>query len=80
MSACVKKFCWKLNGQVFSAEVMLIDLDSCDMVLGVQWLSTLGTVRWDFKNLIMEFMLAGHLFKLRRIAQKKIKVVNSDGV
>ncbi|XP_074327832.1 uncharacterized protein LOC141665749 [Apium graveolens] len=74
----VKNFCWKLNGHEFSANVLLIDLGSCDMVLGVQWLSTLGTVRWDFKNLIMEFMLAGNLFKLRGISPKKLKVLKGD--
>lgn len=46
----VRDFCWKLNGHMFSTDVMLIDLGSCDMVFGVQWLSNLGTIRWDFKN------------------------------
>lgn len=74
----VKSFCWQLNGQIFATEVMLIDLGSCDMVLGVQWLSTLGTMRLEFKNLIMEFMHEGHLFKLRGVARKKLKVLKGD--
>lgn len=31
-----------MNNKSFVAEVMLIPLGGCDMVLGVQWLSTLG--------------------------------------
>lgn len=48
-------FVWKMGGIEFSTEVMLIPLGSCDMVLGIQWLSTLGTVNWNFKKLLMEF-------------------------
>lgn len=38
---CVE-FVWTMNNKSFVAEVMLIPLGGCDMVLGVQWLSTLG--------------------------------------
>ena len=29
------------------------------MVLGVQWLETLGEIKWDFKQLRMEFLVQG---------------------
>ena len=46
-----------MNGEVFTTDVMLLPLGSCEMVLGVQWLSTLGDIRkWNFKELRMEFM------------------------
>lgn len=35
-----KNFQWEMNKQCFEAEVLLISLGGCDMVLGVQWLST----------------------------------------
>jgi len=35
---------WKLQGTEFSSDLLLIPLGSCDMVLGVQWLSQLGTI------------------------------------
>jgi len=37
-------FAWKLQGTEFHYEVLLIPLGSCDMVLGIQWLSQLGTI------------------------------------
>lgn len=55
---------WAMQGTVFSSEVRLLPLGGCDMVLGVQWLSTLGPVLWDFKNLQMQFKVAGKEFIL----------------
>jgi len=37
----------------------IVPLGSCDMILGVQWLATLGSILWDFKKLTMEFMYKG---------------------
>ena len=73
----VKDFEWEMNGKLFTTDVMLIDLGSCDMVLGIQWLSTLGTVFWDFKNLIMEFTYDGVQFVLKGLTPKKLAVTNA---
>ena len=32
-------FTWRLQGVTFHSDVLLIPLGSCDMVLGIQWLS-----------------------------------------
>ncbi|XP_017227846.1 uncharacterized protein LOC108203433 [Daucus carota subsp. sativus] len=73
----VRNFSWKLSGQVFTADVLLISLGSCDMVLGIQWLSTLGSIKWDFQKLIMEFKWADQSVKLKGIAPTKVKVVKT---
>ncbi|KAF7139795.1 hypothetical protein RHSIM_Rhsim06G0000800 [Rhododendron simsii] len=57
--AMVKDFNWTMQGAEFTADMRLLPLGGCDMVLGVQWLSTLGPVLWDFKNLKMEFTVLG---------------------
>ena len=31
----------------------------CDVVLGIQWLITLGPILWDFKELTMQFNWQG---------------------
>ncbi|KAL8100580.1 hypothetical protein AgCh_032728 [Apium graveolens] len=36
---------------------------------GVQWLSTLGNVYWDFKNLLMEFKVGNKVVKLKRVKE-----------
>ncbi|GJX75665.1 reverse transcriptase [Tanacetum coccineum] len=54
VSQC-KDFQWKLYGQTFTTYVMLLPLGGCNMVLGTQWLSTLGDIKWNFQELKIEF-------------------------
>ena len=47
---------WKFLNYEFKADFMVIPLGGHDIVLGVQWLSTLGDpITWDFKELEMSF-------------------------
>nr|GEZ59361.1 transposon Ty3-I Gag-Pol polyprotein [Tanacetum cinerariifolium] len=55
VSEC-KDFKWKLYGYTFTYDVMLLPLGICCMVLGIQWLSTLGDIRWNFQQLKREFL------------------------
>ena len=63
--AICKGLTWTLQGTKFVTDVLLLSLGSCDMVLGVQWLETLGEIKWDFKQLRMEFMVQGKRHVLR---------------
>ena len=46
-SVC-RNFRWKLRSTKFYIDEFLIPLGSCDVILGVQWLSTLATIKWNF--------------------------------
>ncbi|GJR68291.1 retrotransposon-related protein [Tanacetum coccineum] len=46
-----KNFKWSIQGQEFETDVMILPLGGCEIVLGIQWLATLGTIQFDFKNL-----------------------------
>ncbi|KAL8159021.1 hypothetical protein V2J09_000558 [Rumex salicifolius] len=59
VSAKIENFKWQFQQVEFQADLMVIPLGCCDMVLGVQWLETLGKILWDFKQLTMEFKV-GH--------------------
>ena len=50
-----RQFVWKMQGQVFEAEVLALPLDKYDLVLGIQWLRELGDIVWNFKTLQMKF-------------------------
>ncbi|PKI39058.1 hypothetical protein CRG98_040545, partial [Punica granatum] len=54
-----KKFQWRMQGREYEADMLLLSLESYDIVLGVQWLSTLGDILWNFKELHMKFMVEG---------------------
>jgi len=74
-----RKLEWRLQRVTFSSDMLLIPLGSCDMVLGVQWLSTLGTVKWNFKELKMEFVCKGRTHVLRGI-RKGISLVDGGNL
>nr|GEU99885.1 hypothetical protein [Tanacetum cinerariifolium] len=60
-----KKFAWKIHREEFVVDDMLLPLGGCDMVLGVQWLSTLGDIKMNFQELKMEFKYQGRKVALR---------------
>lgn len=45
----------KLQDHRFNIDAYVLVLGGCDMVLGVQWLKTLGTISWNFNDLSMQF-------------------------
>jgi hypothetical protein len=46
----------KLQGYTFVVDLYVLPLAGCDIVLGIQWLRTLGPILWDFLNLTMQFV------------------------
>ena len=47
--------CLKLQGNTFRSKFFVLTLGGYDVVLGVQWLRTLGPIVWDFLQLTMSF-------------------------
>jgi hypothetical protein len=45
--------------EAFSIDCFALDLGGFDLVLGVQWLRTLGPIVWDFDALAMSFWYNG---------------------
>ena len=66
---------WNVHDKQFKAYMMLIQLGSCDMVLGIQWLRILGEITWNFHNMVMKFNLNGENMVLRGVMAKKMKVI-----
>ncbi|KAL8128454.1 hypothetical protein V2J09_017609 [Rumex salicifolius] len=79
-SYCCRDFSWRLQGYEFRTEVRTLPLDCCDLVLGVQWLSTLGPIWWDFSNLRMEFSLLGVKHVLRGSVKSGCKVITGGSL
>lgn len=49
------------------ANLYLLPLGGCDMILGVDWLQTLGIIHWNLPNLTMEFQNQGKEYLLEGI-------------
>jgi membrane protein insertase Oxa1/YidC/SpoIIIJ len=57
---------------------MFLTLGGCDIVLGVQWLSTLGLILWDFVKLRMEFNLLDSRHVLQGITPTEVSLMNGE--
>ena len=73
-----KGFTWALHGTEFVTDALVLPLGGCDLVLGIQWLSTLGVIKWDFKQLRMEFTYKGRLMVLRGMSIKKPQLMRQE--
>ena len=52
-------FCWVVHGQPFVAQVRILPLSGCDVVLGIEWLKNINPVEMDFRRLGMSFVHQG---------------------
>jgi hypothetical protein len=50
---------WKMQGISFQADVYIIELSNCEMVLGIQWLFLLGDILCNYKHIWMSFNWQG---------------------
>lgn len=63
---CAGMLLW-IQGEMFVIDVFLLPLNVCDVVLGTQWLRTLGPIFWDFERLFMRFSWRGREVELRGV-------------
>lgn len=68
---------WEMQGETFVAEVGVLPIGGYDVVLDMQWLSTLGPIIWDFKNLSMQFHLQDKSATLKGNTQLRMEQVSS---
>ncbi|GKC98256.1 reverse transcriptase, partial [Tanacetum coccineum] len=71
-----KGFQWTLKGETFTTNVMLLPLRGCDMVLGIQWLATLGDIKCNFKELRMQFVYNNKKLCLRGSTKTEVQWMN----
>jgi hypothetical protein len=62
---------YNLKSHMFS-----IDMGGCDIVLGVEWLRTLGPILMDFQNLTMQFDQGGHKHKFQGITAGSPEIIS----
>ncbi|XP_026399027.1 uncharacterized protein LOC113294867 [Papaver somniferum] len=63
-----------------SVDFHLLDISGCDAVLGVQWLRTLGQIKWDFEKLTMQFHINGATISLIGDNNSSISVMEADSM
>ena len=63
-----------------NSPMISITMGGVDVILGVQWLQSLGTLDFNFQELFMKISLEGKEIKLRGIIGKPGKVISSNGM
>jgi len=73
-----KNFNRQMHGTDFVVEMLPITLGGCDLVLKIQGLATLETIKWNFKNLEMKFHLNRKNYVLRGLKSGKVQMMTQD--
>lgn len=72
-----KKFTWRMQGVQFQTDIMILPFGGCDMVLGIQWLVTLGDIMWNFSDLKMVIPNGNKKVVLRGTQPNPVKLVTN---
>ena len=65
---------------VLTSPMLSIPTGGADVVLGVQWLQSLGTIAFNFQELFIKFSTEAKEVELRGIAGKPGKIISSNGM
>jgi hypothetical protein len=65
---------------LWDSPMIAIEMGGVDVVLGVQWLQSLGKMALNFQYFFMIFSLEGKEIELRYIQGKPSKVISSNGM
>jgi hypothetical protein len=65
---------------VMNSPMIYIPMGGAKVILGIQWLQSLGTMAFNFQELFMKFSLEGKEIELRGITRKPNKVISSNGM
>ena len=63
---------------VLNSPMLSIPMGGVDVVLGVQWLQSLGTVDFNFQELSLKFFLEGKEIKIWGIVGNPVKIIISN--
>jgi hypothetical protein len=69
--------CHKIGDYHLKYHMFSIDMGGWDIVLGAEWLRTLGSILLDFKELTMQFDQEGHQYKFQGITASSPEIISS---
>jgi hypothetical protein len=72
--------CLQIGDYHLKSHMFVTDMGGCDIVLGADWLRTLGPILMDFQNLTMQFDHRGHQYKFQGITSSSPEVINSHSM
>ncbi|GKE03848.1 putative unclassified retrotransposon protein, partial [Tanacetum coccineum] len=73
----VKDLTIVIQGYTITTDFFVLPVAACPIVLGVQWLKTLGPIETDFEKLTLGFRLAGSSHKLQGLKMSELTALKS---
>lgn len=70
----------EIQGHTFEVDLHVLPISGADIVLGIQWLKTLGPIITDYDALTMQFANKGHLVELRADAPMQAMNVSAQEI
>jgi hypothetical protein len=74
---CCENVCLQIGDYHPKSHMFAIDMGGCDIVLGADWLRTLGPILMDFQNITMQFDQGRHQYKFQGITVASPEVISS---
>ena len=69
--------CLQIDDYHLKSHMFAIDIGGCDIVLGADWLRTLGPILMGFKALTMQFDQEAHQYKFQGIIVGSPEIISS---
>lgn len=70
----------KLGDATFAINLLLLPIYGADLVLGVQWLASLGPILFNYNELWMEFNYHGTVIKLQGVQSPNLHYISSSSI
>jgi hypothetical protein len=74
---CFENVHLQIGDYHLKSHMLSIDIGSCDIVLGENWLRSLGPILMDFKELTMQFDQEGQQYKFQGIIVGSLNIISS---
>ncbi|KAL4301768.1 hypothetical protein GQ457_10G007190 [Hibiscus cannabinus] len=68
---------WRVRQQIFTTDFLVLPIKGSDVVLGIQWLVTLGAIKWNFATMEMEFLQGEKMITLKGLHPKPLEWIES---
>jgi hypothetical protein len=75
-----ENFCLQIGHYPLKYHMFSIDMGGCYIVLGVEWLRTLGPILMDFKELTMQFQQEGQRYQFQGLTIGSPKIISSHRI
>jgi hypothetical protein len=73
---CCENVCLQIGDYHLKSHMFAINMGGCDIVLGADWLGTLGPILMDFKELTMQFDQEGQKYNIQCITVSSPEIIS----